>query len=156
VLDVEDPIPQAFNLEVSSPGIDRPLRLAQHYRHFAGSEAKIQLAAPLHLSAGERRNYKGILQGDEGNEVLIECDGAAFRLPIDDIEHAKLVPDWDAVMKGKSGHGRVTDRASPIKPGHRPSHKRREHAQGEGSSSHRAPAHSIDEMAADAENKEQG
>ena len=134
VLDVEDPIPQAFNLEVSSPGIDRPLRTAAHYAHFAGSEAKIQLTAPLHLPAGERRNFRGILKGVEGSEVLIECDGEAFRLPIDDIEHAKLVPDWDAVMKGKSGTGRVADRATPVKPGHRASQKRR----------------------ADAENKEQG
>ena len=158
VLDVEDPIPQAFNLEVSSPGIDRPLRTAAHFAHFAGSEAKIQLAAPLHLPAGERRNFKGILQGVENNEVVIECDGATFRLPIDDIEHAKLVPDWDAVMKGKSGTGRVADRATPVKPGHRASHKRRsEHEHDhrrDGSSSHRASA--ADEMAADAENKEQG
>jgi ribosome maturation factor RimP len=159
VLDVEDPIPQAFQLEVSSPGIDRPLRTAAHFAHFAGSETKIQLAVPLHLPSGERRNFKGILQGVEGSDVLIECDGEAFRLPLDDIEHAKLVPDWDAVMKGKSGHGRVADRASSIKPGHRASPKRRaerDRAPSDGSSSHRASAHSIDEMAADAENKEQG
>jgi ribosome maturation factor RimP len=160
VLDVEDPIPQAFNLEVSSPGIDRPLRTAAHFAYFAGSEAKIQLAAPLHLPGGERRNFKGKLQGVEGNEVLIECDGAAYRLPIDDIDHAKLVPDWDAVMKGKRGTGRIADRATPVKPGHRASHNRRgEHEHDhrtDGSSSHRAPARSIDEPAADAENKEQG
>ncbi|HSR96220.1 MAG TPA: ribosome maturation factor RimP [Kofleriaceae bacterium] len=160
VLDVEDPIPQAFSLEVSSPGIDRPLRTAAHFAYFAGSEAKIQLAVPLQLPSGERRNFKGILQGVEGSEVLIECDGAAFRLPIDDIEHAKLVPDWDAVMKGKSGTGRVADRATPVKPGHRASPKGRveqahDHRK-DGSSSRRAQAHSIDEIAADAENKEQG
>jgi hypothetical protein len=57
-------------------------------------------------------------------------------------------------MKGKSGHGRVADRARSGKPGYRGSHKRREHAPGDGSSSHRAPV--TDEMAADAENKEQG
>jgi ribosome maturation factor RimP len=134
VLDVEDPIPQAFHLEVSSPGIDRPLRTAAHFAHFTGSEAKIQLATPLHLPTGERRNFKGILRGVDGSDVLIECDGASFRLPIDDIEHAKLVPDWDAVMKGKSGVRRPADRSAPPgKPGHRPSQKRR-----------------------DAENKEQG
>src|SRR5262245_29442329 len=59
VLDVEDPIPQAYSLEVSSPGIDRPLRTAAHFAHFTGSEAKIQLAVPLQLPAGERRNFKG-------------------------------------------------------------------------------------------------
>jgi ribosome maturation factor RimP len=159
VLDVEDPIPQAFNLEVSSPGIDRPLRLASHFAYFAGSEAKIQLAMPLHLPAGERRNFRGILHGVEGGEVVIECDGTTFRLPVDDIEHAKLVPDWDAVMRGKSGTGRVADRSQPHKPGHRSATRdKRRPGRGpeDGPSSHRAPAHSNDEMAADAENKEQG
>jgi ribosome maturation factor RimP len=160
VLDVEDPIPQAFNLEVSSPGIDRPLRTAAHYAHFAGSEAKIQLAAPLQLPVGERRNFKGILHGIEGRDVLIECDGTQFRLPLDDIEHAKLVPDWDAVMKGKSGFGRAADRASQDgKPGHRPSQRRGGEArQGDSQRSdgaaHRAPA--AGDTATDAENKEQG
>jgi ribosome maturation factor RimP len=161
VLDVEDPIPQAFNLEVSSPGIDRPLRTAAHFAHFTGSEAKIQLATALQLPTGERRNFKGILGGVDGGDVLIECDGAPFRLPIADIDHAKLVPDWDAVMKGRSGVGRAADRSAPAgkpgagkpgtgKPGHRASQKRRER---DHASLHRAPA---DDSAADAENKEQG
>lgn len=136
VLDVEDPIPQAFHLEVGSPGIERPLRTAAHFAHFAGSEAKIQLAAPLHLAAGDRRNFKGILQGVEGDQVVIDCDGTAFRLPIDDIDHARLVPDWDAVMKGKSGVGRP--QAKPVKPGHRASQKRApEHAGPPGARSQR-------------------
>src|SRR5690348_10384950 len=105
VLDVEDPIPQAYHLEVSSPGIDRPLRTADHFKHFAGSEAKIQLAVPLHLEGGERRNFKGKLVGVIDNKVEIDVDGHTFQLPIDDIDHAKLVPDWDAVMHGRSGVG---------------------------------------------------
>ena len=105
VLDVEDPIPQAYHLEVSSPGIDRPLRTAAHFAHFTGSEAKIQLALPLHLDGGERRNFKGKLVGVVDNKVEIDVDGHTFQLPIDDIDHAKLVPDWDAVMKGRSGVG---------------------------------------------------
>lgn len=150
VLDVEDPIPQAFLLEVSSPGIDRPLRTAAHFAHFRGCEAKIQLAAPLHLPGGERRNFKGVLTGVEGNEVLIDCDGTAFRLPIDDIDHARLVPDWDAVMRGKSGAGKPSGR--PSKPGHHPGRKQRPDA------SHRASAPSSTEehRAGDAKNKEQG
>jgi ribosome maturation factor RimP len=47
VLDVEDPIPQAYHLEISSPGIDRPLRTVSHFAHFKGSEAKIQLGVPM-------------------------------------------------------------------------------------------------------------
>jgi ribosome maturation factor RimP len=121
VLDVEDPIKQAYALEISSPGIDRPLRTPAHFRHFAGSEAKIALALPLQTPAGERRNFKGIVRGASDTHVTIECDGQAFELVIDDIDHAKLVPDWDAVMKGKSGVGAPSTK--PIKPGHRPSQK---------------------------------
>jgi ribosome maturation factor RimP len=122
VLDVEDPIPQAYSLEISSPGIDRPLRSAAHFAHFAGSEAKIQLAIPLQLPTGERRNFKGILRGVQDDRVVIDVDGQAFELPIADIDHAKLVPDWDAVMHGKSGVG-PNHEPKPIKPGHRPSQK---------------------------------
>ena len=121
VLDVEDPIKQAYSLEISSPGIDRPLRTPGHFKHFVGSEAKIALAIPLQLPAGERRNFKGVLRGATETHVTIECDGESFELVIDDIDHAKLVPDWDAVMKGKSGVGAPTPK--PIKPGHRPSQK---------------------------------
>src|SRR5882724_10406585 len=76
VLDVEDPIAQAYSLEVSSPGIDRALRTDAHFAHFVGSEAKIQLAVPLQLPAGERRNFKGILRGVDSatGRVAIECD----------------------------------------------------------------------------------
>lgn len=123
VLDVDDPIPQAYSLEVSSPGIDRPLRTAEHFAHFAGSEAKIQLDPPLHTESGERRNFRGILRGVTDGRVLIDVDGHTFALPIADIDHAKLVPDWDAVMKGGSGVGRRADEPKPVKPGHRPSKK---------------------------------
>jgi ribosome maturation factor RimP len=123
VLDVEDPIPQAYSLEVSSPGIDRPLRTPHHFAHFTGSEAKIQLAIALATEGGERRNFRGVLRGVVDDKVAIDCDGKRFELPIADIDHAKLVPDWDAVMKGKSGVGERTDDNKPVKPGHRPSKK---------------------------------
>ena len=144
VLDVEDPIPQAYALEVSSPGIDRPLRTAKHFKHFTGAEAKIQMGVGLQINgterpasgarsapAGERgsierRNFKGILSGVDGETVTITCDGQAFALPIGDIESAKLVPDWDAVMRGRSGVKTAADADAPkpIKPGHRPSQKK--------------------------------
>jgi len=123
VLDVEDPIPQAYSLEVSSPGIDRPLRTAGHFVHFKGSEAKIQLDRGIPTPSGERRNFKGVLKGVTDNKVDIEVDGQLFQLPIDDIDHAKLVPDWDAVMSGQSGVGEK--KPKPVKPGHRPSQKQK-------------------------------
>jgi len=115
VLDVEDPIAQPYHLEVSSPGIDRPLRTPAHYRHFIGSDAKIQLGIPLALATGERRNFKGTLLrvSDDGAVVSIECDGNTYDLPLENIEHAKLVPDWDAVMRGQSGVGKPERRQSP-------------------------------------------
>jgi len=114
VLDVDDPIPQAYSLEVGSPGIDRPLRTADHFVYFTGSEAKIQLEVPLATASGERRNFRGILKGVVEERVVIEVDGRPFELPIADIEHAKLVPNWDAVMKGKSG---ASSRVNPpVKP----------------------------------------
>jgi ribosome maturation factor RimP len=159
VLDVEDPIPQAFQLEVSSPGIDRPLRTAAHFAHFAGCEAKVQLAVPLQLPTGERRNFRGVLTGVDGNEVLIDCDGTAFRLLIDDIDLAKLVPDWDAVLQGKSGVGKPAPR--PIKPGHRPSRKHRPAPSHHASTATAKQEHGErgergERGAGDAKNKEQG
>jgi ribosome maturation factor RimP len=129
VLDVEDPIPQAYSLEVSSPGIDRPLRTATHFAHFVDSEAKIQLAVGLQTPSGERKNFRGILKGVADDKVTIDVDGQVFHLAIDDIDHAKLVPDWDAVMKGGSGVGPKGNK--PIKPGHRPSTKPKKNQQKE-------------------------
>ncbi len=130
VLDVDDPITQAYSLEVGSPGIERPLRTAKHFAYFTGSDAKIQLAIP-HVSTSpngtpnERRNFRGILRGLDttGTKVVIEVDGQPFELPIADIDQARLVPDWDAVMQGKSGFGTSAPGGKPVKPGHRPSQK---------------------------------
>lgn len=108
VLDVEDPIPQNYNLEVSSPGIDRPLRTAKQFAYFTGSEAKVALAIPLQTPTGERRNFKGTLRGVADDKLAIDVDGQTFQLPLADIDTAKLVPDWDAVMKGGSGHSPKT------------------------------------------------
>jgi len=125
VLDVEDPIPQAYSLEVGSPGIDRPLRTEQHFRYYAGSDAKIQLSHGIPTETGsERKNFRGILKGAADGKLTIDVDGHAFQLPIDDIDHAKLVPDWDAVMKGKSGVG--APEPKPAKPGGKVSSKKQQ------------------------------
>ena len=124
VLDVDDPIKQAYSLEVGSPGIDRPLRTAGHFTHFVGSDAKIQMTIGLPTPSGERKNFRGVLRGMASGKVSIDVDGQVFELPLEDIESAKLVPDWDAVMAGKSGVGPKQNK--PIKPGHRPSKKNKQ------------------------------
>lgn len=102
VLDVEDPIPQAYSLEVSSPGIDRTLRTVAHFERYVGEEVKVALERPLVLEGGaERRNFKGILSKVEDDHAIVDVDGKPFRLPIRDIEQAKLVPDWDEVLGHK-------------------------------------------------------
>ena len=80
----------------------------------------MSVAQPTHL--GDRNNFRGILKGITDGKVLIEVDGHVYQLPVDDIDTAKLVPDWDAVMAGKSGVG--PKQTKPVKPGHRPSVKK--------------------------------
>ncbi|MGD8347652.1 MAG: ribosome maturation factor RimP [Gammaproteobacteria bacterium] len=88
ILDVEEPIKQAYDLEISSPGIDRPLFKLADFERFAGSVAKIRLAAGL----DGRRNFKGRLQGvTDAGQVAVEVDGEIFDLPYADIAKAHLV-----------------------------------------------------------------
>lgn len=88
ILDVEEPIKQAYDLEISSPGIDRPLFKLTDFERFAGSIARIRLAAGL----DGRRNFKGRLQGvTDAGQVAIEVDGETFDLPYADIARANLV-----------------------------------------------------------------
>jgi ribosome maturation factor RimP len=90
VLDVEDPIPGEYDLEVSSPGLDRPLFTEEHFARFAGADVNIRLHAKLQ----GRRRFGGRLLGVEDGEVLVEVDGETFRLPLANIEQARLVPQF--------------------------------------------------------------
>jgi ribosome maturation factor RimP len=90
VLDVEDPIRERYLLEVSSPGMDRPLYTPAHYARFEGHKAKLKLAEPR----DGRRNYTGVLRGSEGGMVRIEVEGQVFEVPFDHIESARLVPEF--------------------------------------------------------------
>ena len=88
ILDVEEPIKQAYDLEISSPGIDRPLFKLADYERFAGRTAKIKLAVAL----DGRKNFRGELRGvADSKRVVIEVDGEAFELPYADIARANLV-----------------------------------------------------------------
>ncbi len=88
ILDVEEPIQQAYDLEVSSPGINRPLFKARDYEQFSGHSAKIKMAVPLQ----GRKNFKGVLQGvTDSKFVQILVDNEDYELPISDIAKANLV-----------------------------------------------------------------
>jgi ribosome maturation factor RimP len=108
-LDVADVIHHGYRLEVSSPGLDRPLRREQDFRRFAGREVKIRTTDPVQ----GRRNFSGTLRGADAGRVEIECEGQSFRLPIASIARAHLVPDWNAEFAGKGEPGRN----APTAPG---------------------------------------
>ena len=87
VLDVADPIPGAYKLEVSSPGLDRPLVKAADYERFKGHEARVETVEPI----DGRRRFQGRLQGLDGDAVVIIMEETAVRLPLAGIKKAKLV-----------------------------------------------------------------
>lgn len=89
-LDVEDPIRERYTLEVSSPGLDRPLFTLADFERFAGHKAKLRLAR---LADG-RRNFSGTLCGASGERIRIEVDGQVLELLHADIESARLVPEF--------------------------------------------------------------
>ena len=89
VLDVEDPITEAYQLEVSSPGWDRPLYSLKQYQSVVGSEVRIKLRFPFE----GRRNFKGPLVAVENDEdVVIRVDQEEFVLPFEAIEQGRVVP----------------------------------------------------------------
>lgn len=87
VLDVEDPIQGSYNLEVSSPGIDRPLTRLDDFARWAGHVARLEADELI----DGRRRFKGTLAGVEAGEVLIETDQGPARVPFDRLSDAKLV-----------------------------------------------------------------
>jgi ribosome maturation factor RimP len=87
LLDVADPIATAYTLEVSSPGIDRPLVRREDFARFAGFEAKIELTAPV----DGRRRFRGKLLGVDGDDVKLLVDAAPIALPLATVVRAKLV-----------------------------------------------------------------
>lgn len=91
ILDVEDPIKGAYTLEISSPGIDRPLVRRKDFERFAGFEAKVETGAPI----DGRRRFRGRLLGVEGDDVRLQLDigqgGGEAVIPLSAIDRAKLV-----------------------------------------------------------------
>jgi ribosome maturation factor RimP len=87
VLDVEDPLPGSYLLEVSSPGMDRPLVRIGDFERFAGYEARIETGRPI----DGRKRFRGKLLGVSQGIVKIALDGAQAEVPFEDIAAAKLV-----------------------------------------------------------------
>lgn len=100
LLDAEDPIDDAYLLEVSSPGIDRPLTRLGDFARFSGFEAKIELQRVI----DGRRRFRGRLLGVEGESVLLRMDGQSVSLPFAEIGDAKLVMT-DDLLAAASGDG---------------------------------------------------
>jgi len=125
VMDVEDPISGEYTLEVSSPGLDRPLTKPEHFVQFAGYEVRIQLHSPLEVDGlgiedGQnigRRKFSGTLLGLEDNQVLLTNDDGEYRLPLLEIEKARLQPELpDKSSKGrKPGKKRQPDKLTNLK-----------------------------------------
>lgn len=89
ILEVEDPIREQYTLEVSSPGVERPLFKLQHFERFCGHRVKLR----LYLAHEGRRKYTGKIIGIESEAVKIEVEGETFVFEIDDIDKARLVAD---------------------------------------------------------------
>lgn len=86
VLDVEDPISTQYTLEVSSPGLDRPIFKSEDYNRFAGEKVRLRLQAPL----DGRRRLAGVLRGLQGDEVVVEENGIEINVPLSQIDKANL------------------------------------------------------------------
>ncbi len=90
ILDVEDYINFSYNLEVSSPGLNRPLRKEKHFKKVIGEEVKISLEEGLE-EYNMRKNYKGILKKVENEILTVEIDKKEYKIPISKIKKANLV-----------------------------------------------------------------
>jgi ribosome maturation factor RimP len=91
LLDVEEPISGAYSLEVSSPGLDRPLFFEHQFERFRGAKIRVKMYVPV---AGQR-NFKGTLDGCRDGTVILLQDGEEHALPLEDISTARLIPDFE-------------------------------------------------------------
>ncbi len=98
ILDVEDPIPGKYQLEVSSPGLDRPLFTLAQFEQFSGEVAQISLFTPR----DGRRKFKGKILGTIDGQVKMEQDGVEVTLDLGNIAKARLVPDYAGLFAGRT------------------------------------------------------
>ena len=88
LLDVEDPVPGNYNLEVSSPGLDRKLTKVEHFQRFEGETVKVQMRFPIE----GRRRFRGTLVSSDDENIVVDVDGESHSLPLKMIDTARLVP----------------------------------------------------------------
>ena len=91
LLDVEDPLPGHYNLEISSPGVDRKLTKAEHFQRFMGETVKVQMRFPV----DGRKRFRGKLEACEDDTIVVEVDGTSYSLPLATIDTARLVYEAD-------------------------------------------------------------
>ncbi len=89
LLDVEDPVPGHYDLEVSSPGLDRKLTKPEHFHRFTGEILKVQMRFPIE----GRKRFRGTLESSDAENIVVAVDGVSHTLPIATIDTARLVPD---------------------------------------------------------------
>ncbi len=111
-LDVEDPVPSGYRLELSSPGIDRPLVRMSDFERARGHEAKVEMAIPV----DGRKRFRGEIEGAEGTNALLRLVGAegetqTVRLPVGDMAEARLVLT-DALIAESLKRGKDAERAA--------------------------------------------
>ena len=90
-IEAENPIEGDFEIEVSSPGIDRPLTRMSDFTRWKGHEAKIELTAPLPTPTGDRKRFRGQLEGLDGNDVVMTSQNQRIQFPFRSVHEAKLV-----------------------------------------------------------------
>jgi len=90
VLDVDDPIVGEYNLEVSSPGMDRPLFKLKQFEQFVGHSVTVNLFKPV----GGRRNITGLIEKVEGDDIYLQQDGQVYKVPFQAMSKARLEPDY--------------------------------------------------------------
>ena len=122
VLDIEDPISGNYTLEVSSPGIERPLFTAAQFARFVGESAKVGLKLPQ----DGRRRLQGRIVAVEGDTIRFDIDGTPFEVAHSNIEKARIAPDWAAMglapSKGKAAGAKPGSRGKAVK-GDKPASK---------------------------------
>lgn len=95
VMDVEDPIDGEYTLEVSSPGLDRPLYTQEQYASYVGETVSLR----MRLAVAGRRRFKGVISAVEDGELVLAFDNQIQRLPIDAIDKGNLVPRYDDILR---------------------------------------------------------